>query len=117
MSLGDGCMMNTMPENTIVVSDIAGSTLKLSVQGEDLTNKMKSLGFLHSCGFMTKVLESESDKLYLIRELVKLDALFLFGYGWYPSEVMGFYKEKGLYTGKYKIISWSEPAHYQIEEK
>lgn len=45
MSLDDGCMMNTIPENTIVVSDIAGSTLKLSVQGEDLTNKMKSLGF------------------------------------------------------------------------
>lgn len=117
MFLDDGCMMNTMPENTIVVSDIAGSTLKLSVQGEDLTNKMKSLGFLHSCGFMTKFVESESDKLYLIRELVKLDALFLFGCGWYPSEVMGFYKEKGLYTGKYKIISWPEPDHYQIEEK
>lgn len=117
MFLDDGCMMNTMPENTIIVIDMTGSTVRLSVQGEDLTNKVKSLGFFHSCGFMTKAVESESDKLYLIREMVKLDALFLFGYGWYPSEVMGFYKEKGLYTGRYKIILWSKPGHSQIEEK
>ncbi|MFJ5510540.1 hypothetical protein [Pectobacterium jejuense] len=87
------------------------------MQGDDLTNKVKSLGFFNSCGFMTEVVKGGSDKLDLIRELVKLDALFLFGYGWYPSEVMEFYKEKGLYTGKYKIILWSEPGHYQIEEK
>ncbi|MFJ5430966.1 hypothetical protein ACIPUP_17645 [Pectobacterium actinidiae] len=109
--------MNTIPENTIVVSYITGDTLKIRVQGEDLINKVTYLGFVHSCSFMTKMVENEGDKIELIRELVKLDALFLFGYGWYPSEVMAFYKEKGLYTGKYKIISWSEPSHYQIEEK
>ncbi|WP_223254652.1 hypothetical protein DUT67_05210 [Pectobacterium peruviense] len=66
---------------------------------------------------MVKSVESESDKLDLIRDLVKVDALFLFGYGWCPSEVMANYKEKGLYAGKYKIISWSDSRHYKVEEK
>ena len=109
--------MNVMPRNSIIVSDIAGNTLKLRVLGDDSIKKMKVIGFLHSDDFMVKTVANENEKLDLIKELVKADALFSFGYGWYPSEVMDFYREKGIYKGKYKVISWSDPNHYQIEEK
>ncbi|KAA8995765.1 hypothetical protein FJU30_23745 [Affinibrenneria salicis] len=109
--------MNIVPENSIIVSDIAGNTLKLRVLGDDSIKKMKLIGFLHSDGFMVKTVSNENEKLYLIKELVNADALFSFGYGWYPSAVMDFYKEKGIYKGKYKFISWSDPNHYQIKEK
>ncbi|MDG0803662.1 hypothetical protein [Pectobacterium polaris] len=109
--------MNAMPDNTIIVNDIVGNTIKLRVKGEGLINKVKGLGFSHSDVFMIKIVEDENEKLNVIRELVKLEALFSFGYGWYPSEVMAFYKEKGIYTGSYKVISWSGQSHYRIEDK
>ncbi|MCU1795200.1 hypothetical protein [Pectobacterium polaris] len=109
--------MNVIPDNSIVVSDIATNTIKLRVQGNDSVKEVEVLGFLASGQFMVKTIKNESEKLELIKSLAKVDALFLFGYGWYPSEVMDFYKEKNAYIGKYKVISWSDPNNYNIEER
>ncbi|MGI8490945.1 hypothetical protein QWJ20_20780 [Pectobacterium sp. S5] len=109
--------MNVIPDNYIVVSDIATNTIKLRVQGNDSVKEVEALGFLASGQFMVKTIKDEGEKLELIKSLAKVDALFVFGYGWYPSEVMGFYKEKNAYIGKYKVISWSDPNHYNIEER
>ncbi|AVT59980.1 hypothetical protein ECA3403 [Pectobacterium atrosepticum SCRI1043] len=109
--------MNVIPDNSIVVSDIATNTIKLRVQGGDSVKEVEALGFLASDQFMVKTVKDENEKLELIKSLVKADAFFVFGYGWYPSEVMDFYKEKNAYIGKYKVISWSDPNHYNIEEK
>ncbi|MEQ9860964.1 hypothetical protein OI450_15695 [Pectobacterium cacticida] len=109
--------MNVIPDNSIVVSDIATNTVKLRVKGELSMREVEDLGFSASEEFMVKTVKDEGEKLDLIKSLVKIDAFFLFGYGWYPSEVMDFYKEKNDYIGKYKVISWSDPDHYKIEEK
>lgn len=117
LSIGRTTIMNVMPKDYIIVNDISGNVVSVRVQGCHLVNKVKSLGFLYTGDLMSKVIENENEKIALIRELVKIGALFMFGYGWYPSEVMRFYKDKGLYTGTYKVISWSDQNHYRIEEE
>ncbi|AOR61156.1 hypothetical protein [Pectobacterium parmentieri] len=109
--------MNVIPDNSIVVSDIATNTVKLRVKGDDSVKEVEGMGFSASEQYMIKTVKDEGEKLELIKSLVKIDALFAFGYGWYPSEVMAFYKEKDAYIGKYKVIWWSNQNHYNIEEK
>ncbi|GKW26496.1 hypothetical protein PEC311524_40900 [Pectobacterium carotovorum subsp. carotovorum] len=109
--------MNVIPDNSIVVSDISTNTVKLRVKGSESVKTVEDLGFLVSGQFMVKTVKDEGEKLELIKYLVNFDAFFVFGYGCYPSEIMGFYKEQHVYTDKYKIISWSDPNHYRIEEK
>ncbi|AIK15171.1 hypothetical protein PEC301296_41060 [Pectobacterium carotovorum subsp. carotovorum] len=58
--------MNIMPDDYIIINDIAINTLKLRVKGDDLINKMRFLGFLHSNDFMVKRVESENDQLDLV---------------------------------------------------
>ncbi|ETS33640.1 hypothetical protein [Photorhabdus khanii] len=109
--------MNKMPDNSIIVVDMAGNTLRLRVSGDKLVNKMKLLCFSLSDEFMELSIDNEDDKLKIIKTLINEDALFLYGNGWYPSEVMEYYKEKGIKLEKYKIIYWTDQKNYYIEER
>lgn len=109
--------MNIMPSNSIVVVDIVGDFIKTRVLGSKQMRMLEGLGFVYSDAFMLKKASGESEKIQIIDKLVKEDALFMFGYGWYPSEVMAYYKENGVYSGKYKVISWLDKDNYRIEEK
>ncbi|MCL6327687.1 hypothetical protein [Pectobacterium polaris] len=106
-----------MPENPASYRDVRTESYLFNKAGNDSVKEVEALGFLASGQFMVKTIKNESEKLELIKSLAKVDALFVFGYGWYPSEVMDFYKEKNAYIGKYKVISWSDPNHYNIEER
>lgn len=59
----------------------------------------------------------EKDKHGIINELINEGALFLYGHGWYPSEVMEYYKEQKINFGRYKIIYWTDKDTYHIEER
>lgn len=109
--------MNAIPDNSIIVSDITNNSVKIIIKGDASLKKVKALGFVVSDHFMVKTVKDEVEKLELLKSLVNVDAFFKFGYGWYPSEVMGLYKENGLLSGAYKIISWSDPNNYEVEEK
>ncbi|EJS96045.1 Hypothetical protein Y17_0677 [Pectobacterium wasabiae CFBP 3304] len=106
-----------MPNNAIVVIDISNNTLKIKVSGDNLKENLKSLGFTCFKELMVKTVVDEKEKITIISELVKMDALFSFGYGWYPSEVMAYYKCNGVYSGKYKVISWISRTEYNIREE
>lgn len=109
--------MNNIPANSVVVVDISDLIIKLRISGEYLAKEMSALGFSVAGGFMIRSVVDEVEKINLIKELIEMDALFLFGYGWSPSEIMGRYKDNGVYNGTYKVISWSDPITYQVEER
>ncbi|WP_244884643.1 hypothetical protein [Enterobacter bugandensis] len=91
--------------------------MKIRVLGSDLIRKMQAIGFSLKDELMVLPVIDEQDKQRIIRQLVDEGALFLFGYGWYPSEVMDYYKEQSINFGKYKIIYWSDKDTYHIEER
>lgn len=109
--------MNVMPSDAIVVVDIFSDVLELKVLDDGLKEKVKVLGFSCSDELMVRQVASEEEKIHIINELVKADALFSFGHGWYPSEVMSYYRTNGLYSGKYNVISWESPTKYNIREE
>lgn len=106
-----------MPDNSIIVIDIAGDNVKIRVLGRNLISKMQAIGFLLKDELMVLPVVDDQDKQRVITQLVNEGALFLFGYGWYPSEVMEYYKEQNINFGKYKIIYWSDKDTYHIEER
>ncbi|MBO4149927.1 hypothetical protein LCD46_12680 [Enterobacter ludwigii] len=106
-----------MPDDSIIVIDMAGTSVKIRVLGKDLIRKMQAIGFSLKDELMVLPVIDDQDKQRIIRLLVDEGALFLFGYGWYPSEVMDYYKEQNINFGKYKIIYWSDKDTYHIEER
>ncbi|HFT7228346.1 MULTISPECIES: hypothetical protein [Enterobacter] len=106
-----------MPTNSIIVIDIAGNPIKIRVLGKNLIDKMKLIGFSEAEQFMTISVNDDQDKQRIIKILINEDALFLYGHGWYPSEVMEYYKEQKINFGKYKIIYWTDKDKYCIEER
>ena len=111
------CILNKMPVNSIVVIDVAGTSIKIRVLGSGLIKKMQAIGFSLKDEFMVIPVIDEQNKQRIIRLLVDEGALFLFGPGWYPSEVIEYYKEQNIKFGKYKIIYWSNRNTYHIEER
>ena len=107
--------MNTLPDNAIIVREIANNTIKGIVQGRVPLVKLKLLGFSVTGKSISMTVSDECEKLKILNALIALDALFLFGYGWYPSEVMALYREQGFVTENYRIISWLDPVNYRIE--
>ncbi|MEP9088848.1 hypothetical protein [Enterobacter cloacae] len=106
-----------MPDNSIIVIDVAGTSIKIRVLGSGLIMKMQMIGFSLKDELMVIPVIDEQDKQRIIRLLVDEDALFLFGYGCYPSELIEYYQEQNIKFDKYKIIYWSDRDTYHIEEK
>ncbi|MGG1926750.1 hypothetical protein [Enterobacter soli] len=106
-----------MPNDSIIVIDIAGNPIKIRVFGQNLIDKMKLIGFSTMDQFMILSVHDDEDKQRVIKTLINENALFLYGHGWYPSEVMEYYKEQKNNFGKYKIIYWTDIDTYHIEER
>lgn len=106
-----------MPNDSIIIVDMAGATVKIRVFGQYLIDKMQAIGFSLLDEFMILSTSDDQDKQRVIKSLVNEGALFLYGNGWYPSEVMEYYKEQNISFGKYKIIYWTDKDNYHIEEK
>ncbi|MDC9590585.1 hypothetical protein PSI23_15140 [Xenorhabdus sp. XENO-10] len=126
------------PENSIIIRDIVSNTLKIMVtkNGDRLVNKMKLLGFSIMndeireyykdddryyidpfTNFMKLSVDTEEEKIKIIKSLIKEEALFSYGRSWSPGEVMDYYKkDKKLISEKYKTICWYSSEKYYIRE-
>ncbi|HAS1070628.1 TPA: hypothetical protein I3803_004839, partial [Enterobacter cloacae] len=66
-----------MPDNSIIVIDVAGTSIKIRVLGSGLIMKMQMIGFSLKDELMVIPVIDEQDKQRIIRLLVDEDALFL----------------------------------------
>ncbi|CDL84568.1 hypothetical protein [Xenorhabdus szentirmaii] len=93
--------ISKLPDNSIIVSDIAGDTLRLIISRNEneLINQMKLLDFSlvtyesykndsSSPYFIELSANNENDKLEIIKKLISKGALFSYGHSWHPSEVL-----------------------------
>lgn len=106
-----------MPRDSIIVIDMAGNIIKLRVYGAALIDEMKLIGFSVNDQIMALNVSNEQHKQCVIQLLISAGALFLYGNGWCPSELMEFYKEQKIDIGKYKVIFWTDKDTYHIEER
>lgn len=109
--------MNVIPHNAIVVVEMSNNKIIVKVSGDKNKKELLSEGFVDSNEFLIFNYNDENQKMKIIHSLVQRDALFSFGYGWSPSEIMAYYKEHGIYKGNYKKILWRSSTEYAIEEQ
>lgn len=65
-----------MPDNSIIVIDVAGTSIKIRVLGSGLIMKMQMIGFSLKDELMVIPVIDEQDKQRIIRLLVDEGALF-----------------------------------------
>ncbi|MFJ3456052.1 hypothetical protein ACIPMZ_03670 [Scandinavium goeteborgense] len=106
-----------MPSNSIIVIDMVGNIIELRVSGTALIDEMKLIGFSVNDKNMTLNVSNNQDKQRVIQLLISAEAYFLYGNGWYPSELMEYYKDQGVDIGKYKVIFWTDKDTYHIKER
>lgn len=101
------CILVTILEPKRIVVQLKG------VVNEE--SKLKSLGFSKK-EIVTMLILKMKKTVFLIEKLAGMGALFSYGQGWAPSQVMDYLKEKGKVNFSYKEIMWRSPDNYEIIE-
>lgn len=102
------------PPNEIVVLDIAGARLRVIPDGDVHSAQLTELGFNREQEQMVRDVIDEADRLAVIHRLIELNALFSRGRDWSPSELLEYYKEKGVVLPPYRTVAWVGPDSYVI---
>ena len=106
-----------MPQNEIVVLDIAGEYARVACfEPRGLLNLAK-LGFLSEDDQMVRPILDVSDRQNLVRDLIRLEALFSGGRDWSPAELVDFYREEGVVLTGYRMITWKNLHQYTIVDR
>ena len=87
--------MSDILNDKIIVVELAGKEIILRNTSNNFKNELIAMGLI-------------------INKLIDLGGLFSGGNGWAPSEVVDYYKEKGLISAKYNRISWKAPGKFTI---
>lgn len=92
---------------------------RIVVQFKGVVNEesnLKEIGFSKKGDSYIVNFEDEKEQFFLIEKLAELGALFSYGQGWAPSQVMGYLKEQGKIKVPYKEVMWRSPNNYEIIE-
>jgi len=103
-----------MPKNELVVLDIAGKRARVKCDLKNIEPILSFLGFVREGDQMVREITDDLDRQGLVRELIALDALFAAGRDWSPSELVDYYREQGLVSQSYRVVTWKSPACYVI---
>lgn len=103
--------------NCILVTILEPKRIVVQVKGGfNEEPDLKEIGFFKKGGSYAIHFEDEKEQFFLIEKLVEMGALFSYGQGWAPSQVMGYLKEQGKIELPYKEIMWRSRNKYEIIE-
>lgn len=103
-----------IPKDEVVVLDIAGSTARVACDKPRAKQALEALGFLPEINQFVREIVDDADRQALVLELIRMDALFAAGRDWSPSELVDFYREKGIISQGYRTVAWTSPESYSI---
>lgn len=108
--------MNKLPQNEIIIVEMS-ENIKILVTSIEKKEQASQMGFVEiSHAYMSYSTNRLSDKISKIKKLISLGALFSYGTGWSPSELMSYYIQQGYNFDKFKVIAWSNTSTYHIIE-
>ena len=108
------CGVMRVPENEILVLDIAGNCARLNCLKKGAEPILTRLGFTKNDAQMVRAILDVAEREELVRVLIEMGALFSGGPGWSPSELVARYREQGIIKTGYKSINWKTPEQYII---
>lgn len=103
-----------LPEDEIIVMDIAGNQAVIACSNPSKTAALYELGFALKVDRLVHAIGDDEQCKSIVLKLLGLDALFSAGRDWSPAELLDFYREKGVIDGCYRVISWRGPGDYSI---
>ncbi|MGZ5198715.1 MAG: hypothetical protein ACXWC4_03010 [Telluria sp.] len=106
--------MNKLPENEIVVLDVAGTRARIAAA--QLDTALEKLGFVLVGDHYERPIADMEDREKLITSLIGLHVLFVDSHDWSPAEVVDYLREQGKVHGTFRRITWLNPAEYSISD-
>ncbi|MEG3129005.1 hypothetical protein SC171_14645 [Pantoea cypripedii] len=103
--------------NNMLVTILDPDRIVVEVRGGNDDAILLSLGFSKKGNYYSIKINSEKEQLSFVEKLANAGALFSYGHGWAPSEVMGYLKDDGKINFPYKVIMWRSPNNYEIIDK
>lgn len=103
--------------NNILVTILEPNRIVAELRGIDDGSVLLALGFSKKGNAYSINFDNEKEQLSLVEKLAGAGALFSYGHGWAPSELMEYLKDQGKIKFPYKIILWRSPGHYEIIDK
>ncbi|KAA8669628.1 hypothetical protein [Pantoea dispersa] len=103
--------------NNMLVTILDPNRIVVEVRGSNDGAILLSLGFSKKNNSYSIKTNNEKEQLSIVEQLANANALFSYGQGWAPSEVMGYLKDDGKIKFPYKVIMWRSPNNYEIIDK
>lgn len=103
-----------IPENEIVVLDIAGSHARLVCENSKAAVSLTAMGFVLESDQFVRPISDLADRQKLVNDLISAGALFSSGRDWSPAELVDLYQEQGVVSTGYRMITWKNPNQYVI---
>ena len=107
----------SMPTDELVVVTISGGVTRVFAATKSFDAELSDLGFFRKGDELSRAISSEDDRKAVAVALVKLGAIFSSGKEWSPEEVLDLYREQGIFTERYRVISWRTPATFVISNR
>lgn len=104
-------------EDELIVLDIAGSYARLKTGSPITESALITKGFIREGEQLIKPIIDDSERRNVVCDLILMGALFAAGRDWSPAELVDFYKEQGLFTQQYRVISWKNSGSFEITSK
>ena len=79
---------------------------------------LRALGFACTgeAGVHAMVVHDDAEKAEAFHALRELGLAFAAGREWCPAEVFCYLRDKGLLSGPFLRIAWTQPGRYRVEE-
>ena len=103
-----------MPNEEVIVLDIAGNRAMIACERPSVEGALRGLGFLPEGTYLVRGISDDADGKAVVQALVPMGALFSSGKDWSPAELVELYRDQGVITTPYKIISWKSPDQYGV---
>lgn len=109
-------MMNEKLKDKVVAIELAGNNILIANDNDNFKNELISIGFekvepYYSISMPTDDVEKRA---VLFQKLIEIGTLFSNGKDWSPSEIVRYYRDKGLIRGDYLRIAWRNKQDFNI---
>lgn len=100
--------MNEKLKDKVVAIELAGNNILLVNDNDNFKNELISLGFekVEPYYSISMPIDDVEKRSALFQKLMEIGTLFSNGRDWSPSEIVRYYRDKGLIKGDYLRIVW-----------
>ena len=109
-------MMNEKLKDKVVAIELAGNNILLVNDNDNFKNELISLGFekVEPYYSISMPIDDVEKRAALFQKLMEIGTLFSNGRDWSPSEIVRYYRDKGLIEGDYLRIVWRNEQDFDI---